>query len=365
MALTTFVAGQVLQAQQLNDSYAAVDWNENVIINGAMTVAQRGTSTASITTAGYYTIDRWSTFINTLGTWTQTQETDAPTGSGLRNSLKMLCTTAAAAPSASNYFIMRQILEGQNVQIFKKGTASATTFVLSFWVKSNATGTYIAELEDADNNRSVSATYTVSASGVWEKKSITFPADTTGVFDNDNAGSLRVNWWLAAGTTYTSGTLATTWTSTTSANRAPGLTNLAAATNNYWQITGVQLQPSRESQFLFQDYGTVLAQCQRYFYAFTIGINGLSGFCDSTTVALGYMTFPVTMRATPTFTATATDFEVRRTGTSSSAGTAITSGNSESGSRVDLTVASGLTGGQGIGIAAVSGTKTMKFSAEL
>ena len=75
----------------------------NLLYNGAMQVAQRGTSTASITTSGYYTADRWKSVVTTQGTWTQSIESDAPTGSGLRKSLKMLCTTADAAPAAGDF----------------------------------------------------------------------------------------------------------------------------------------------------------------------------------------------------------------------------------------------------------------------
>lgn len=306
MALTTFVAGQVLTAAQLNDSYAAVDWNENVIINGAMQVAQRGTSTASITASGYYTADRFNTNLTTLGTWTQSVENDAPTGSGFRKSLKMLCTTADAAPAASDLVRIDQYVEGQNVQLFKKGTADAKTFVLSFWVKSNVTGTFVAELSDVDNTRQVSATYTISASATWEKKTITFPADTTGAFDNDNGSSLSVNFPLGAGSNFTSGTLNTVWASTTNANRYVGQTNVAATLNNYWQITGVQLQPERASQFLFEDYGTVLAQCQRYYVMWANGdqltIANASYF--GTTSAYGVIQFPVAMRTAPSMTST-------------------------------------------------------------
>jgi hypothetical protein len=149
--------------------------NRNVIINGAMQLAQRSTSVASITASGYYTADRFSTSLGTLGTWTQSVEADAPTGSGFRNSVKMLCTTADASPAAGDFNLVEQKIEGQNLQQFAKGTASAKTFTLSFWVKSNVTGTYIAELVDADNTRQVSFSYTVLVSGTWEKKTITFP----------------------------------------------------------------------------------------------------------------------------------------------------------------------------------------------
>jgi hypothetical protein len=238
----------------------------NLLINGAMQVAQRGTSTASITAGGYYTADRFHLSIGSFGTWTQSVENDAPTGSGFRKSLKMLCTTAAASPAAGANLTPQYRLEGQNLQQFLKGTQSAQQFSLSFWVKSNVTGTYIVELDDQDNSRSVSASYTVNASATWEKKIIVLPADTTGAFDNDNAYSLGVNFWLGAGSNFMSGTLATSWQARTTANRVVGQVNLAAATNNYWQITGVQLEANpTASTFEHRPIGVELALCQRYY----------------------------------------------------------------------------------------------------
>lgn len=241
--------------------------NRNLIYNGAMQVSQRGTSTASITGGGYYTADRYQVGIDSLGTWTQSVENDAPTGSGFRKSLKMLCTTADASPAASDTLRIDQYLEGQDLQRIAKGTSSAQQLTMSFWVKSNVTGTYIVWLYDNDNARQVSASYTISASATWERKTITFPADTTGAFDNDNAASLLVSFILGAGSSFTSGTLATTWAAASNANRAVGQTNLAASTNNYWQITGVQLETgSVATPFEFKNYGQDLRECQRYYW---------------------------------------------------------------------------------------------------
>ena len=183
----------------------------NIIINGDMSVSQRGTSTASITASGYHSIDRFQTSASSIGTWTQSQSTDVPTGQGFAKSLKMDCTTADASPAASDNLIIIQKFEGQNLQYLKKGTSSAKQLTLSFWVKSNKTGTYIAGLHDRDNSRIVSKSYTISSADTWEKKTITFPADTTGALDNDNAGSLDIQMWLAAGSDFSGGTLATTW----------------------------------------------------------------------------------------------------------------------------------------------------------
>jgi hypothetical protein len=279
---------------------APIAGGRNVVINGAMQVAQRGTSTASITTTGYYTADRWNTTLTALGTWTQSVEADAPTGSGFRNSLKMLCTTANVSPAVDAILVVRQYLEGQNVQQFVKGTASAKQFALSFWVKSNVTGTYIADLRDASNSRSVSASYTISASATWEKKTIVFPADTTGAFGNDNTRTLDVNWWLGAGTNYTSGTLATTWSSVVNANRTVGQTNLAAATNNYWQITGVQLEVGAvATPFEFENYGITLLKCHRYFQHI---VDSQFGGFRTTTQTQWAQNYLRTMRTAPTFT---------------------------------------------------------------
>ncbi|CAB4157708.1 hypothetical protein UFOVP689_43 [uncultured Caudovirales phage] len=273
--------------------------NRNVIINGAMQVAQRGTSVASITTDGYYTADRFNTSVNTLGTWTQSVEADAPTGSGLRNSLKMLCTTADASPAASDRVWVNQLLEGQNLQQFLKGTSSAKPFSLSFWVKSNVTGTYIAHLWDLDNTRHVSASYTISASATWEKKTITFPADTTGAFDNNNDASLRVLFPLAAGSAWTSGTLDTTWATSVNANKFVGQTNLASAINNYWQITGLQVEAGAvATPFEFEDYGITFTKCQRYYCRVNGGYLG-AGMAFSTTGNIINVKLPTTMRVAP------------------------------------------------------------------
>jgi hypothetical protein len=289
--------------------------HRNLVINGDMQIAQRSSSVASITTAGYYTADRWNTSCDTIGTWTQSVENDAPTGSGFRKSLKMLCTTADASPSGSDNLIFLQKFEGQNLQQIAKGTSAAQQLTLSFWVKSNVTGTYIADLFDLDNTRQVSKSYTISASGVWEYKTIILPADTTGAFDNDNAASLQINWWLGAGSTFTSGTLNTSWASNTSANRAVGQTNLAASTNNYWQVTGVQLEVGdTATPFEFKSVEDELVECQRYYQkSYNQGTNpgtatnyaGAVVWSPVTTSGYGSAApvyLKTTMRATPTIT---------------------------------------------------------------
>jgi hypothetical protein len=268
----------------------------NIIINGDMSIAQRSTSVASITGSGYNTVDRFRTNMGTAGTWTQSQSTDVPTGQGFATSFKMDCTTANGSLSAGSFLIIDQRVEGQNLQYLKKGTANALSTTLSFWVKSAKTGTYIAALEDTDNTRYIANSYTISLADTWEKKTITYAGDTTGAFGNDNGGSLKVQFWLVAGTTYTSGTLATSWESNTNANNAVGQVNLADNTSNEWFVTGVQLEAgTTASDFEFLPHDVQLNRCYRYFH-----IGGAScGRSASSTGGTTYYTYPLQMRSGP------------------------------------------------------------------
>jgi hypothetical protein len=288
-------------ADKVDDILFAEVANNNLIINGAMQVTQRsavGTAVTGITGSDYYTADRYKTVLNTLGTYSQTTIADAPTGSGFRNSLKLACTTADASPAAGDFFIFQQTIEGQNLQAIRKGTASAKKLTLSFWVKSFQTGIFICELVDSDNTRSCSKSYTVLASNTWEYKTISFPADTTGVLDNDANGSLEVNFWLGAGTTFTSGTLATTWATVTSANRAVGQTNLASSTSNTWFMTGLSLTVGDvDVPFQFKSFADDLRDCLRYRRTF---VGGFVGYSSSGIYEGNCINYGSPMRASPT-----------------------------------------------------------------
>ena len=294
----------------------------NIIINGGMDIAQRGTSVSGITSSSYNTIDRMRTIVGSQGTWTQSQSTDVPTGQGFAKSFKLDCTTADASPSASDSLSMQQKIEGQNVQYLKKGTSSAESLTCSFWVKSNKTGTYILEIDDADNGRNINKSYTISSANTWEKKTITFPGDTSGALDNDNATSLQCKWWLGAGSDFTSGTLQTSWGSTVNANRAVGQVNLADSTSNEWYVTGAQLEAgSVASDFEFLPHDVNLERCQRYYFVQCDGSVsasqdiGIGTYYTSSDLRASF-SFPTTMRTTPTLEVeTVTDgYDFRRNG---------------------------------------------------
>ena len=208
-------------------------------------LAQRGTSVTGLQNSASYLIDRFS--YRRSGTWTtatytMSQSTDTPTGQGFANSAKIDVTASEVSPPSDVFSAFNTKIEGQNLQYLKKGTANAQSVTMSFWVKSNKTGTYIVGINDVDNTRAISKSYTVDVANTWEKKTITFEGDTTGALDNNNGESFDIYFYLAAGTNFTSGTLATSWESTTNANRAVGQVNLADSTSNEWYITGVQLR---------------------------------------------------------------------------------------------------------------------------
>jgi len=299
---------QIVSASIADDAItnAKVSYNNNsfrnIIINGDMSQAQRATSTASITSSAYSTLDRFKTVISSAGTWTQSQDTTVPTGQGFAKSLKMDCTTADGSLSAGDSLLIQTRFEGQNLQYLKKGTSSAESLTLSFWVRSNKTGTYIAELYDTDNTRNISKSYTISSADTWEKKTITYDGDTTGTLGNDNGDSFRVNFWLASGTTYTSGTLATSWQSVTNANRAVGQVNLADSTSNEWYITGIQLEAGTSaSDFEFLPVDRNMSRCQRYYIKLNSEIYGNNNY-DGTSNLQNYYMFREVMRAGPTIT---------------------------------------------------------------
>jgi hypothetical protein len=277
---------------------------KNLIINGDMSIAQRGTSQASAgsTNGSYQTIDRFSFAHNNLGAFTWSQDTDVPSGQGFATSMKFDCTTADASPSAGDYAFALQYVEAQNCQYLKFGTSNATSLTLSFWVKSNKTGTYCFDIRSLDSSRLISKTYTISSTNTWEKKTITYDGDTVGTIDNDNGIGLQCSFWLGAGSNFTSGTLQTSWGSFVNANRAVGQVNLADDTANEWYITGVQLEAgTTASDFEFLPFDVNLQRCYRYYELVADGVSLpiTNAAAYSSTKAYGIITFNTSKRATP------------------------------------------------------------------
>ena len=237
--------------------------HRNLVYNGAMNLAQRSTSETGLgASAGYFTLDRYrTTFSSTAGRLTMAQVADVH--DGFANAMKLTCTTADTSIGSSEYFILQQKFEGQDLQQLKKGSSDAEEFTVSFYVKGNASATYVVEMYDLDNNRQVGKTFSVTTS--WTRVVLTFPADTTGALDDDNNASLQLGIWLHAGSNYTSGTLATSWVSNVSAQRAGGITSFFDSTNRTFFLTGLQLEVgSVATPFEHLSFAENKRRCGRY-----------------------------------------------------------------------------------------------------
>ena len=287
--------GEVLTNSQIGG-------RRNIVINGAMKVSQRSTSATSITSTGYHALDRFKLLYTDAGTWTMSQSSTTP--NGFANSLKLDCTSAKSSLASDSRLFLMTSIEGQDVQQFKKGTSDAEQYTLSFHVRSNKTGTYQVNIEDNDNVRIVGSTYTISSADTWEKKEITFVADTTGAFADDNGDSLAIMWALVAGTDNSSGAVPTAWEAKSNTDRGAGLNiNLADSTSNEWYITGVQLEVgSTATPFEHRSFGEELKLCQRYF-AKEDGVK-MRNFTGSTIAVSIPHFWKTTMRAAPTITGT-------------------------------------------------------------
>ena len=285
--------------------------NRNLIINGAMQVAQRGNST-SVGTSGYYGPDRFKYAEVSDAVFSISKSTESP--DGFSHSYHYDCTTADTSVAATDYVRFLTVLEGQDVQAFAKGTSSAKKGVLSFYVKTNKTGTYSLFYYDSDNSRQFNATYTVSDSN-WNRYTIEIPADTTGALTSNNTAAIEIYWHLVAGSNRTTGSLDATWNTYTGTKEAAGHNvNFADSTSNDFYITGIQLEVDSTgsgvaTEFEHRSYGYELARCQRYFYMHLNPNHGnnlgnyytpvCTAYYDASDSAYGVIPFPVTMRTAP------------------------------------------------------------------
>jgi len=287
---------------------------KNMVINGAMQIAQRGTDVAWASN-GYLALDRFNTANNsTAGRFSMKQTADGP--SGFANCLELDVTTADTSIAAAEHMVLQYKFEGQDLQQLKKGTSDAESFTISFYVKGNGNATYMCEVIDRDNTRLIHQQFAVTSS--WNRIELTFVGDTTGALDDDNAHSLDIQFWLHAGSDFTGGTYtANTWAGQTNANRAVGISSIYSSTDNYIRITGLQMEiGSQATNFEHRLVGEELALCQRYYKNWTgatsTGLESLgTAWFGSATSASVTLHNPIVMRAAGTFSVTAaTKFRV-------------------------------------------------------
>ena len=311
----------ILQSNTIAESFNKIQaGRRNVIINGDMSISQRGTSTTGITGDTYGACDRWEVDLAGAGTWTMEQVGDAPYNTGFTHCTSLTCTTAVS--TISSHIALRQKIEKGNIKGLMGGTSNAKPLTVSFWAKSNEPGKYYVLLYRARTGLSssrISISYTIEQSEVWEFKTITFPPDTmNGYQTTDNATGLEIHFSLGMNQSSYGGAHEGHWS--TNDVSAKGILNLAAATGNYWRVTGVQLEIGNEhTEFDHRLLPEELALCQRYFIKDTMtregsGYGVVTGALDN--IVGIQVDFPVTMRVTPSLSLLGTTY---RTGGNSDA----------------------------------------------
>lgn len=285
----------------------------NLIINGAMNVAQRGTSfsLAHDGTREQYVTDRFEFVLRSTSDEydaTVTQTADAP--DNFVNSFKVTTGTAESAIGADEFYLVRYHVEAQDVSFLNYGSSSAKTVTLSFYVKSSVTGTYGVSLYTEDSGRNINKTYTINSANTWERKTIVVAGDTSGSgITHDNGIGIQINWILATGSD-ADGTTNTDWgtyslASLGGGHAQDGVITTASAT---WQITGVQLEVGETATpFEHKSYADDEWGCQRYYHMVKEGSGTYMQFCTGRAWGTGGANapykFPRVMRASPTMTA--------------------------------------------------------------
>ena len=320
--------------------------NKNLIINGAMQVAQRGTSS---TTNGYGSVDRYRVFFTGLDESPTQAQADVASGttpytSGFRKCVKVTNANQTSGAGAGDYIVIRTTLEAQDIA--NSGwnyTSSSSNVTLQFWIKSSVAQNFYGRLQTQDGTTYNFPFETGSLSAdTWTKITKTISGNSNLTFNNDNGGGLRVEVIPFYGTDYTASPTLDTWAAHSSSSRTPDNTSTWYTTNDATlEITGLQLEVSdHATDFEHRSFGQELALCQRYYYTTKGGNDGnpnsdFGGFFGvplNTGAGIGIGNFPVAMRATPTivlYDATATAGKFTQNGVNyftGSAGTINTNG---------------------------------------
>ena len=298
----------ILQSNTTAESFSKIQaGRRNLVINGDMSIAQRGTSTTGITGDTFGACDRWEMDLTSGGTWTQEQVGDAPYNTGFTHCTSLTCTTAHAMGGNPSFVQIRQKIEAGNTKGVMGGTPNAKPLTASFWVKSNEPGKYYVTVyrpRSGSTSSRMSISYTIEQSEVWEFKTITFPPDTMNGYQTTSTSTgLEIHFNLGRDQNNYGSAHYGHW-NTNEAFTGKGQTNLAAATSNYFRITGVQLEIGNEhTEFDHRSYIEELALCQRYYQQIVSTSDMVCvgpGRCNGTTNVPFAVPLSVPLRATPT-----------------------------------------------------------------
>ena len=303
--------------------------NRNLIINGAMQVAQRGTSVTAAGTGAYSSPDRFRFQTNLNTNSVLSQDADAP--DGFSYSFKLTVGTGAT-PAGSDFGRLYHRNEGYEANQLNLGSSSSKAITLSFWVKASVTGSYGVQFA-GDGNGAYIGSYAVNTAATWEYKTITVPAGVWTTYNGSttNGTGLQVCWDLGEGPSRsTSLGYDSAWSSGNMG--LAGGTKILATSGATFQITGVQLEVGdTATPFEHRSYGDELVKCYRYFFRHERGnVSGSTGSDaylsvaarggNGSTMQIPYQ-WPVPMRTKPTLSFSATSQVVASSSTSTTTNT--------------------------------------------
>ena len=301
-------AAELLRSETVADAFNTIQaGRKNLIYNGAMQINVRE-NRSNATNSGWGGADRWNHFIGSCGSYNITNSSTGVEHKGFARSLKFDCNGSDGTPAAGDYVGLQTKFEGYDVQRLRYGTPAAVTLTLSFWIRSNKTGTFQVNFRSMAVSRMISRVITIDYADTWEFKTVTIPGDRHGTqLGNNNSEEFRVEMWFDTGSDFTSSSIKTDWGSYAGGARATECTLcLSDSTDNYLNITGVQLEEgSHATPFEFRPYQQELDLCKRYFQKVFIrgvpsgGYSGASGGFDNHLLGVA---FPVEMRANPSLT---------------------------------------------------------------
>jgi hypothetical protein len=323
----------------------------NRIINGAMVIDQRNAG-ASVSVSGtVYSVDRFPIGAAQSGKFTVQQNAGSVTPpAGFTNYLgATVGASANVTVGSTDYFYLKQAIEGYNTADLNWGSSNAKTVTLSFWVRSSVTGSFGGSIYNSAADRCYPFSYTISSASTWEQKSITIAGDQSGTWVGATNGiGIQCLFALGYGSSYL-GT-ANTWQSGFY-GQPTGSVNWITTNSATFYITGVQLEAgTTASPFEYRQYGTELALCQRYYYRFNMTTYGINGFCENSAGFMSGWSWTIPLRTTPTLvtTGTASDYGIRTAGAATVCSAVPTLDSiSINGGRLQGTISGGFTAGAG------------------
>ena len=295
-----FKGHELMGAETVQDARNLVSaGRKNMVINGDMRVFQRNNAGNSANSNSYF-LDRFMTRNVTNGTLHVNQQSGSGGPPGFRSWMLLECDGTDTTVDSSDYCRFQHYIEGYNCTM-DWGYGNKDYVTVSFWVKSNKTGTYCFSIEDGDANPIYLREYIIEHNNVWQKVELNIPPPTHGTWRGSDTGiGARLTWCLMGGSSHSMS--ADYWNSASYGMTTAKQVNFLDNSNNHFSITGIQLEVGKNAtDFEYRNFGEELALCQRYYFK-TPTNNWMYALDNTNVYNRATIWHPVEMRANPSIT---------------------------------------------------------------